>query len=269
MKLRNTLVGISASGLALGGLVATGTAPAMAAPAAPSYTCTGGEITTHTYSSLNITGPCTVADGATLTVLHDLTVAPGAMFDAMTHSTVTVDGNVVAGPGSLFGLGCTPAHPCEGDDSEDTSTTDVVKGNVILNQVFDAALNGDEIDGNVVSNGGGAGLLDPETDFVPFSVKDDVIKGNLIVSHLTTVWFGVIRSEIDGNVVLSDIQLSDPDGNEVVQDTVGRNLVCHNMSPAPQLGDAVEGAPPGYGSSSVGGRGVGQCAELPTAAPAG
>lgn len=251
------IIAVGASALVLGGT----TAVASAAPAAAG-TCTGGDVS-GTYTNLTITGDCRVPDGATLTVLRNLTVSPGSMFDAMTDSTVNIGGNVIAHQGSLFGLGCTPAHPCDGNDSQDFSTHDVVDGNVILDHVYDAALNGDTIFGNVVSSGGGAGLLDPETDFVPFSVKDDTIHGNLIVSDLTTVWFGVIRTTVDGNVVLTNIQLSDPDGNEVVADTIGRNLVCHGMSPSPQLGDAVEGASPDYGPSTVGGRAIGQCAALP------
>lgn len=260
MHFRSALAALSVCGLALTGVVAIGGPPATAAPAG-SYTCAGGDIPGGTYTSLAVTGACTVPDGANLTVLHNLTVAPGAAFDAQTHSQVTIGGDVVAGRGSLFGLGCTEAHPC--NDGNPGTQHDVVKGNVVLDHVFDAAINGDVIGGNVVSSGGGAGLLDPETDFVPFSVKDNVIKGNVIVSGLTTVWFGVIRSQIGGNVVLSNIRLSDPDGNEVVANTIVGNLVCHGVSPAPQLGDAVGGAPPGYGPSTVDGQRVGQCAALP------
>ncbi len=93
--------------------------------------------------------------------------------------------------------------------------------------------------------GGGAGLLGPEAEFVPFSVKDDTIHGNVTINGLTTVWFGIIRSTVDHNVVL-----------EVP------TVTTHGMSPAPQLGDAVEGAPPGYGPNAVGAQRVGQCADI-------
>jgi hypothetical protein len=182
------------------------------------------------------------------------------MFDAATHSNVNVGGNVKAGPGSFFALGCTPAHPCDGDESEDAPTNDTVGGNVILNHVFDAAINGDTIGGNLTVAGGGPGYsLDP---WIPFSIKDNVVKGNLIVSGLRTSWFGVIRTSVGGNVILTDVQAADPDGNEVVADTIGGNLICQGNSPKPHLGDAVEGAPPGYGPSSVGGRAIGQCATV-------
>ncbi len=248
--------GAMATGLALS---MAGVGTASAEPSSHVGVCSGGPVS-GTYSNLRITGQCMVPDGATLRVEHNLTVARGAMFDAMTHSEVHIGGNVKAEPGSLFGLGCTPAHPCDGNESQDFSTHDTVDGNVILDRVFDAALNGDTIHGNVESHGGGAGLLNPETDFVPFSIKDDVIGGNLRVTGLTTVWFGVIRTVVHGNVVLERINLSDPDGNEVVTDHIYGNLVCRHMSPHPQLGDAI--GDPNNSPSIVEGRSIGQCEHI-------
>ncbi|MFN2560813.1 MAG: hypothetical protein ABR571_05915 [Jatrophihabitans sp.] len=199
-------------------------------------------------------------DGANVTVKHNVRVAANATFDAQTHSTVTIYGNLIGGRGSRVGLGCTPAHPCNGDASETTSTHDYVAHNVILNGVFNAALNGDTIGGSVISSGGGAGVDFP--GFIPFSIKDDTIGKNVVVTNLSTIWFGVIRSTIGGNVILKNVNLGDPDGNEVVANTIGRNLICSGNSPANQLGDAVEGAPPGYGLNTVGGHALGQCARL-------
>lgn len=129
-------------------------------------------------------------------------------------------------------------------------------GNLTLVQVFNAALNGDTIGGNLTSTGGGAGLLNPETDFVPFSIKDDVVGGNLTVTNLTTVWFGVIRTQVGKNVMLHNITLSDPDGNEYVSDVIAGTLNCRGNSPAPQVGDSG-GAP-----DVVGKHALGQCAHL-------
>jgi hypothetical protein len=143
-----------------------------------------------------VDGPATVVDGATVVVRHNVSVAPGAMFDAQTHSTVAVRGNVYAGSGSLIGLGCTPAHPCDGDESETES-------------------------------------------------KHDTVGGNVVVTDLTTTSFGVIRSTIGGSVILKNIRLADPDGDEVVANTIGRNLIRWGNNPAPQFGDAVEEGLPG------------------------
>jgi hypothetical protein len=247
---------VNAAVLALGSIITFTTA---SQAHASNGVCAGGIIASGTYKNLKITGDCRVPEGAVVRVVHNLKVAPGATFDAQgAPSTVHIGGNVVAGHGSLFGLGCTAAHGCE----EGTTFSDAsVRGNITLNYVFDAAINGVEVGGNVVSKGGGAGFVFDQGGFVPFSVKDDVIHGNLVVRGLKTTWFGVIRSQIDGNVILKYIKNDDPDGNEVVHNTIGGNLVCRGMSPAPQFGDAVEdpSLPADYRYSTVGGRVVGQC----------
>lgn len=248
--------------LAAAALTTIGVNAASAASPA-SLTCSGGEIASGTYSSITVTGACQVPDGATVVVRHNLTVAPDAMFDAQTDSTVTIYGNVRAERGSQFGLGCTEAHPCDttGAPPAAGSTDDFVRGNVILNHVYNAALNGDHIGGNLISHGGGAQTT--ADGFVPFSVKDDTIDGNVVITGLHTVWFGIIRSTIGGTVVLTNnVQSGDPDANELVANTIGRNLICHGNVPAPQFGDAVEEGPPGYGLNTVGGHTTGQCTGL-------
>jgi hypothetical protein len=239
-------------------IVLSGTAAASARGGAPT-TCSGGEITSGTYTGLIITGECSVASGATVTVNGNVTVQAGAAFDASTDSQITINGNVYAGPGSFFALGCTQAHPCSDTGvgpAGGFQTHDVVTGNVTLDNVFDAAINGDTIYGNLTSSGGGPGLLDPETDFIPFSIKDDVIGGNLTVTNLTGVWFGVIRTEVGKNVTLQNIAMSDPDGNEIVTDQIAGNLNCSGLNPAPQVGDS------GGDPNLVGKHANGQCAGL-------
>jgi hypothetical protein len=221
--------------------------------------CRGGDIASGTYQNLKITGDCTVPAGAVITVVHNLKVVHGASFAAdSAPSTVHIGGNVVAGPGSFFGLGCTPAHGC---DTSETFSETSVGGNITLKYVFDAAINGVEVGGNVRSKGGGAGFVLDQGQFIPFSVKDDIIHGNLVVRGLKTTWFGVIRSQIDGNVILKYIKNDDPAGNEIVHDTIGGNLICRGMSPAPQFGDADDdpSLPADYPYSTVGGRVIGQC----------
>lgn len=239
-------------------LTCAGISSASAAPGAT--TCSGGDIASGTYASLTITGACRVPTGATVVVTGNVTIRSHASFDAGTYSSVQIRGNVLAAPGSSFALGCTPAHPCEGDTTGLEQTNDTVGGNVVLDHVFDAAINGSTIGGNLVSTGGGPGYsLNP---WIPFSIKDDTIHGNLVVTGLRTSWFGVIRTNVGGNVVLSNIKGADPDSTEVVANTIGGNLVCTANSPQAQLGDAVEGAPPDYGMNTVGGRAIGECASL-------
>jgi hypothetical protein len=221
--------------------------------------CSGGDLASGTYQNLRITGACTVPAGAEVIVMHNLVVEPGGQFIAdAAPSTVHIGGNVRAYHGSYFGLGCTAAHGCDGGTTFSDAKVD---GNINLKYVFDAAINGVEVGGNVRSQGGGAGFVLEQGGFIPFSVKDDVIHGNLVVKGLKTTWFGVIRSQIDGNVILKYIKNDDPDGNEIVHNAIGGNLTCEGLSPKPQFGDADDdpSLPADYPYSTVGGRVSGQC----------
>jgi len=245
-------------------LALAGTSAASAAPAR-NGSCSGGDVSSGTYVNFVATGRCVVPDGGHVVILGNLTIAPGAGFDAnqWSTSTASIRGNVVAGRGSVFALGCTEAHGCMQDGGATAPGADYVRGNVVLDHVYNAAMNGISIGGNLSSYGGGAGLIDSQ--FVPFSVKDDTIRGNVLVTGLRTVWFGVIRSTIGGNVTLTNIQGSDPDANEVVGNTIGGNLTCTGNSPAAQYGDAVPFVPQGpgdYGWNSVRGQRIGECAHM-------
>jgi hypothetical protein len=92
-------------------------------------------------------------------------------------------------------------------------------------------LDGDTVDGNMVSNGGGPGLLGT---FLNFAVKDNTIGGNLIFSNNASV--------------------QDPDSNEVVTNQIHGNLICQGNSPAVQVGDS------GGSPNTVLGHKSGQCA---------
>jgi hypothetical protein len=245
-------------------LAIAGTSAASAAPAS-NGSCSGGNVASGTYANFVATGRCVVPDGGHVVIKGNLTIAPGGGFDAnqWSTSTASIGGNVVAGPGSVFALGCTQAHPCMQDGGATAPGVDFVGGNVVLNQVYNAAMNGIRIGGNLSSSGGGAGLID--SAFIPFSVKDDTIKGNVVVSGLRTVWFGVIRSNIGGNLYLTNNAGSDPDANEVVGNTIGGNLVCTGNRPAAQYGDAVPFVPQGpkdYGWNNVRGQRIGECAHM-------
>ena len=76
--------------------------------AASGQTCSGGSVAAGSYSSLTITGPCTV-DTGTVTVARDLTVAPGGeLVAAFGGSDVNVGGNLAVGTNGVLVLGCEP-----------------------------------------------------------------------------------------------------------------------------------------------------------------
>ena len=69
--------------------------------------------------------------------------------------------------------------------------------------------------------------------------EDDTIGGNLAVTGLQTCWFGMLRNVVPGNLVDSHNTFDDPDANEVMQNTVHRNIACTGNSPAVQYGDST------------------------------
>lgn len=248
---------------ALGALVLTGVLaltaiPASAAsPSVTAYVCEGGAIPSGTYSSITVKGACTVAAGATVTVKGNVDVRAGAMLDAQSApATLTVGGNLVGAPGVFVGLGCqapshtgNSAHPCASDPEGRSTIT--VKGNIALTQPSVVLINGISAQ-NITVLGGGSGM-------VPWSVKNNTVGGNLVMSGQNTWWLGVLFNTIRGNLVLSDITLDDPTGeggeNEdlvyIVRNAINGNAVCSSL----------DRGVVGYGNA-IRGRAVGQCAPL-------
>ena len=268
----------------LGTLAATGAlvlsggpalSAAVAAPTPGAYTCTGGDFSTGdfvpvpsgTYSSLTIAGACVVGPGTTITIVGNLNVAPGAVFDAQTfQSTITVGHNVTAGAGALLGLGCQPDmlhnaghecgamfdpddaggpetpdpdYPCVPEDENPfgcSSTTITVKGNITTTDANTVLLNGVVVDGNVTLTGGGGDI--------PWAIKNNTFGRNFTVSDVTADWFGALFNQVGGNMTLTDITVTDPEevaggGTptvQIVRNVIARNLTCSGIGPALAFG---------------------------------
>ncbi len=240
-------------------VAAVSAAPAMADPVTAPL-CPGGHDVTAvsgSFHNLTITGNDYVASAESLRVSGNLTIAPDACLDAFSLATVNVGGNILVGKGATLALGCSPGAlgppfdqpPCNG-----MTTTDTVGGNITANQPLTMYLTADTIGGNVISNGGGPGLGLP---FVNFPIKENNIRGNLIVQGWQGGWAGALRNHVGGNLIFSkNVSVLDPDANEVVTNTVDGNLICMGNSPAVQFGDSG-GLP-----NTVAGHKLGQCAGL-------
>ena len=236
-----------------------GGAPAAADPNSGPTICPSTETAiAGTYSSLTITGDDYVAPGTTLDVQGNLTIAPGACLDAFTLGTVTVGGNVSVEKGAILALGCDPrwnptgigvSPPCN-----DSTTDDVVGGNLTAIEPLTMYLDGDTIDGNLTSLGGGPGTtLSP---YVDFPVKDNTIDGRVDIVGWRGAWLGFIRNTVGRSVLLAWNVDADPDSNEVVTNSITGSLICFGNSPAPQFGDS------GGSANAVGGVKYAQCAGL-------
>ncbi len=255
------VLAVSAGAVAL---VLSGTAVASANGTAGSstwhraYTCTGGHIPSGNYASITVTGTCDVPAHAVIRVAGNVFVAAHGVLDAQSApSTITVGRNVTAVTGSLLGLGCQPtsytgnsAHPCTVDP--DGHSTIAVNGNVTTLAADTVLLNGIRVKGNVTLAGGGGDI--------PWSIKNNTIRGNLTVFGQTTNWLGVLFNRIGGNATLLGIKVTDTDpgapGVFVVRNTIERNLVCFGLAPGVSGGFA-----PGE-VNVVGRHAIGQCASL-------
>ena len=235
-------------------------------------TCSGGSIASGVYKNLNIAGSCTV-DAGSVTVKHNLTVLPGGSlvavvggsFSTPVGSNVTVGGNLDVQANGILVLGCEPIHfPCSNDPDASTGgsylTTDTIGGSLRAENALAVVVHSTAIGHNVSLNGGGGGVScsplpalggsPPYGDF-----EDDIIEGTLTIKGLQTCWLGVVRDTITENVDFKDNVDGDPDGNEILSNSIVGNLSCTGNSPSPQIGDS------GGSLSTVFGRAKGQCAD--------
>ena len=167
---------------------------------------------------------------------HKLVVPAGATCDG----TEANDRRPWRGPGRR---GC-DLRPRERGAGADTGT---IRGGIRANAPASLQVHFAHISGGVRMRGGNGFFS---------TVEDNVIRGGATINGYSGFWLGFIRNTVHGTVKLSNNVMDDPDANEYVTNTIKGNLVCHNNSPAPQVGDS-EGQP-----NVVTGRKVDQCAGL-------
>jgi hypothetical protein len=148
---------------------------------------------------------------------HRLVVPAGATCDG-TNAQIDVRGGVRVGEGATFVLGF--------DGGSDTGT---IRGGVRANAPESLQVHFAHIKGGVRMLGG--------TGFFS-TVEDNVIRGGATIDGYSGFWLGFIRNSVHGTVRLNNNDMEDPDANEFVTNTIKGNLVCHNNSPAPHVGDS-------------------------------
>jgi hypothetical protein len=166
---------------------------------------------------------------------HKLVVPAGATCDG-TEANIDVRGGVLVGEGATFILG-----------TEGGAETGTIRGGIRASDPASLQVHFAHISGGVRMDGGNGFFS---------TVEDNDIHGGATIDGYTGFWLGFIRNTVRGTVTLSNNVMDDPDANEFVTNTIHGDLVCHNNSPAPQVGDS-EGEP-----NVVTGRKVDQCAGL-------
>jgi hypothetical protein len=249
------------------------------------YNCRGGDIPPGTYSWVVVTGQCYMPAG-TISIRGDLTVAPGALLDAVTPgdpvagpvvpATVFVGGNVWVGAGAVLLLGCSPNISCS---SPPGITNDRIGGNLSGSGALGVVVHSASIGGSVDLLGGGGGANcnstpptppsttgapapwsdDASLDYTPVysDFEDTTVGGNLTVSGLQSCWLGTLRVQVGGSTTIVNNTMADPDAMEVGSNLINGNMTCFGNSAGGvatvQFGDG--GAAPNL----VGGWAAGQC----------
>lgn len=268
-------------------VLATVAATAGPAGAARKASCTGDfgsfpanvGVMASTYDGdVVVSGACAVVAGPTV-VNGNLTLAPGStLIAAFGSGSLTVNGNVLVQKGATLILGCLPtSFPCFDDPFTggvpSLSSAGSVSGNLIATEPLGVIVHNTTIQGHVTENGGGGGTTCAPSGGI-FAVlgfpaysdyEDSSIGGNLNVNHLNSCWLGMARDQVGGNLLLNQDQLADPDGAEVISNTVGGNLVCHQNSMVWDSADISESGlyPRAWEPNTVSGRRVGQCVVAP------
>jgi hypothetical protein len=272
-----------AAGLfAVGLLLASGPAAAAGRP----QTCsgvfnsgfpTGAGVLSGTYTgNVTISGTC-VVDAGPAVVDGNLTLLPGStLVTAFSGegSSLTVNGNTLVQDGATLLLGCrtTGAVPCLDDPT--TPSHDTLSGNLIATQPLAVIVHNTTIQGHVSEHGGGGGAtcgaMPGVFSILKFPVYSDYaadsIAGGLDVSGLDTCFLGIESDQIGGNLLVLNNQNADPDGVEILTDTISGNLVCEQNSMVWDSGDQPPQFllyPRTWRPDTVNGQRVGQCVVAP------
>ncbi|HZT84136.1 MAG TPA: hypothetical protein VE984_01795 [Gaiellaceae bacterium] len=231
-----------------------------------SGTCSGGSIAPGTYSSLTVTGFCTV-DAGVVTVRHNVTVRPNAGLVAAFGGgpQLVVGGDLRVGSNAVLVLGCEPqAFVCFNDPDQQVGTLSskgTVFGNLKAHGALAVLVHNTTVGHDLLLDDGGGGVnCNPQTALSgspAYATFEDMSVGhNADIRDWRSCWLGFFRTTVGHSVHFRNNVVADPDGNEVATNVVADDLVCSGDSPAAQVGDSG-GAP-----NIVLDRASGECAAL-------
>lgn len=228
--------------------------------------CAGGSIAAGTYSSLTITGFCTVDQGVVV-VQHDVIVAPNAGLIAAFGGgpQLVVGGNLRVQNHGVLVLGCEPAaFACINDPDQNVGTLSsrgTVFGNLEAHDALAVLVHDTTVGRNLRLQSGGGGVnctsqpaLGGSPAYATF--EDMSVGGSVSIIHWRSCWLGLFRTTVGRSVDFRDNVTADPDGNEVQTNIVNANLNCRGDHPAAQQGDS------GGNPNIVLGNAIGECAAL-------
>jgi len=257
--------------------------------------CTGSVaapgVLSGTYdSNVVVKGVCVVNAGPA-EIEGNLTVSPGSVagsifaMDDRTgtgSSSLSVDGNVNVQDGATLLMGCEPNEsPCADDQTNTLSSHSKVEGSIYASNALAVNIHASSVGGTIYQGGGGQGssCATPSAstsntpsvqvwatleNSAPYSdYEDTTVGGGLYVWDLNTCWLGLARDTVGASVAVRDVQLADPDGVEIVTNTIADNLACTDNSAVWDSAEASFGQmglyPRTPKPNTVGGERKGQC----------
>jgi hypothetical protein len=172
-------------------------------------------------------------------------VVPAGAVCIIDHGPLTITGGLVVGAGATFVFGSEETPDVTATIYEGVHATNAASVQIHFATIYEG-----------VFITGGAGPFGGPFDVTWTTIEDSLINGPVTIQGYNGFWAGFIRNTVFGTVTYRNNTVADPDGNEVVTNTIHGNLVCSGNTPPPQVGDS-EGSP-----NTVTGRRSGQCALL-------
>jgi hypothetical protein len=186
----------------------------------------------------------TICDGFLPPGAYGAVVVPDGA-SCFSDGGVMIGGGLTVGAGSTFVLG----------SEELPGPLSSIFGGVFAVDAMNVQIHFTTIIGGVIIRGG-SGPFGGPFDVTWNTIEDSKIIGPTTIDGYNGFWQGFIRNHTVGSVNFNNNVLVDPDGNEVVTNSIHGNLNCSGNDPAPQVGDS-EGSP-----NLVYGFRVGQCVGL-------
>jgi hypothetical protein len=133
--------------------------------------------------------------------------------------------------------------------------TATINGGVHATNAMSVQIHFSTINGGIDIHGG-SGPFGGPFEVTWNTIEDSTVNGDYTETGYDGFWNGFIRNTVQGSLIVLGNTVVDPDGNEIVTNTIHGNLNCAGNDPALQVGDS-EGSP-----NHVTGAKTGQCAGL-------
>jgi len=181
-----------------------------------------------------VAAPAFAADGDTTTCNETLAagsygrvVVPAGATCIIEEGPLTIRGGLFVEEGAVFVFGS--------EEAPDVSAS--ISGGVHATNAASVQIHFSTVNGGVDIQGG-AGPFGGPFEVTWDTIEDSTINGGVNFEGYNGFWSGFIRNNVNGSVNFNNNTVLDPDGNEVVTNTIHGSLNCSGNEPPPQIGDS-------------------------------